>query len=162
MARSQTEAVFSLQATAGLPICASSLTKCQTSLKYLSFHLTHSLSLYFLTVLSVCEKRLLRVENSFALSFKSNKFCLRREPLIPSVFSVCGDWVCWNDCLPLFCPCSLAWLDKDLTHVLCQSVAGENVHKLFDCYVLRKAVASETDHFPSFGEKGRKKILIEN
>jgi hypothetical protein len=89
MAISQTKAVFSsLQATAGLPICASSLTECQTSLKYLNCHLIHGISLYFLTMLSVCEKGLLRVEHCFALSFRSNKFCLRREPLIPSVFSV--------------------------------------------------------------------------
>jgi len=89
MAISQTKAMFSsIQAIAGLPICASSLTECQTSLKYLNCHLTCSLSLCFLTMLSVCEKGLLRVEHRFALSFKSNKFCLRREPLIPSVFSV--------------------------------------------------------------------------
>jgi hypothetical protein len=89
MAISQTKALFSsLQDTAGLSICISSLTDCQTSLKYLNFHLTHCLSLCFLTMLSVCEKGLLSVEHHFALSFKSNKFCLRREPLIPSVFSV--------------------------------------------------------------------------
>jgi hypothetical protein len=38
-------------------------------------------------------------------------------------------------------------------------VDDENVHKPFDCHVLRKAVASQTNHFPSFGENGRKKIL---
>lgn len=92
----------SIQAIAGLPICASSLTECQTSLKYLNCHLTHVLSLSFLTM-SVCKKGLLRVVHTFALSFTSNKFCLRRELLIPSI-SVCGDWVCWNECLPLLFP----------------------------------------------------------
>jgi hypothetical protein len=38
-------------------------------------------------------------------------------------------------------------------------VAGENVYKLFDCHVLRKAIAYQTNHFPTFGENGIKKIL---
>jgi hypothetical protein len=105
MALSQTKALFSsLQATADFPICAS-FTECQTFLKYLNCHFTHGLSLYFLTMLSVCEKGFLRVEHYFALSFRSNKFCLRREPDTFSCQCVVTEY--WNVCLPLLFPRNL-------------------------------------------------------
>ena len=97
------------------------------------------------------------LEHLCALSSKNNEFCERKQLLVPSFVSVW--WLSvleWMSALPI--PCSLTWLDKDLTHVLSQSVAGENVHELFDCHVLRKAVAYQTNHFPSFGDSGGKKI----